>query len=84
MSKTEMLRARIEPTVKQEVDKILKQLGLTTSQAIVLFCQQVIINRGLPFEVKIPNEKTQEAMLDVMLERNLKRISLYDVKNKFS
>jgi len=84
MLKTETVRARIEPNLKHEVDKIFKELGLTTSQAIVLFCRQVLVNRGLPFNVRVPNKETKEAMLDVILERNLKNTSLSDIKNKFS
>ena len=84
MLKTETVRARIEPNLKHEVDKIFKELGLTTSQAIVLVGRQVLVNGGLPFNVRVPNKETKEAMLDVILERNLKNTSLSDIKNKFS
>ncbi len=85
MSKTEMLRARIEPNLKHDAEKIFKKLGLSTSQAIILFYQQVIINHGLPFDLKLPNDTTQEALFDVLLKRNLKNHeSLDDLKKKFS
>ena len=71
MGKTAFIRARIEPELKDEVDSILKTLGLSLTEAITLFFKMVKLNRGLPFEVKIPNEETLEAMEDAVLGRNL-------------
>lgn len=83
MSKTEIIRARIEPDIKHDAEKIFKKLGLSTSQAIVLFYQQVITHHGLPFDLKIPNEETQEAIFDLILKRNVKKYSLEEFKKKF-
>lgn len=41
---------------------ILKYLGLSYSQAINMFNSIVVCNKGLPFEIKIPNDKTLRAM----------------------
>ena len=57
-SKTEMIRARIEPQLKNKVDVIFETLGLSTTEAISLFYKQVLFHQGLPFEVKIPNNET--------------------------
>ena len=59
MSKTATVRARIEPELKKNVENIFEQLGLSTTEAINLFYKQVELHRGLPFEVKIPNEVTK-------------------------
>ena len=84
MHKSEVVRARIEPDIKRNAEEILKNLGLTNSQAIGLFYKQIIFNQGLPFDLKIPNEETQEAMLDVLLKRNMnKPISLQEFKDKY-
>lgn len=83
MSKTAMLRARIEPDLKHDAEEILKSIGLSSSQAIGLFYKHVIINHGLPFDLKIPNEITQDAMFDVILKRNLEKYSLEEFKKKF-
>ncbi len=56
--KTEMIRARIEPQLKNKVDVIFETLGLSTTEAISLFYKQVLFHQGLPFEVKIPNNET--------------------------
>ena len=85
MSKSEIIRARIEPDLKHDAEEIFKKLGLSSSQAIVLFYQQVITSRGLPFDLKIPNETTQHAILDSLLNRNLKKYSSLDeLKEKYS
>ncbi|MCY4379019.1 MAG: type II toxin-antitoxin system RelB/DinJ family antitoxin [Candidatus Dadabacteria bacterium] len=62
MAKTEMIRARIEPELKQEAEKVFFTLGLSVTEAITLFYKQVTLHHGLPFGVKIPNEETLEAI----------------------
>ena len=58
MPKTAMIRARTEPSLKKEAENVFKKLGLTSTEAINLFYTQVKLHKGLPFEVKIPNEAT--------------------------
>jgi DNA-damage-inducible protein J len=60
MAKTAMIMARTEPDLKTDVEKILKKLGMSTTDAINLFLSQIRLHRGLPFEVKIPNKTTLE------------------------
>jgi DNA-damage-inducible protein J len=60
--KTTFVRARTTPSVKKEAIKILGELGLSTSDAINIFLKQVVFNKGLPFEIKIPNNETLDAM----------------------
>ena len=55
-------RALIDPKVKKEAEAILKELGLSVSNAYELFYRQVIANRGRPFELKVPNETTVKAI----------------------
>ena len=56
-NKSANLYARIEPSVKEEAESILAELGIPASNAINMFYRQVILNKGLPFEVKRPDEK---------------------------
>ena len=53
-AKSANLYARIEPDVKEQAEGILATLGIPASNAINMFYKQIILNRGLPFEVKIP------------------------------
>jgi len=59
MNKTATVRARIEPDLKNKAEKVFRDLGLSTTQAINLFYKQVELRNGLPFEVVIPNEITR-------------------------
>ena len=53
---------RIEPEIKIQGEAVLATLGLSVSEAVSLFYRQIIMHQGLPFEVKIPNRETIEAM----------------------
>lgn len=57
-AKTSNLYARIEPEVKEEAESILATLGIPASSAINMFYKQIILNRGIPFEVKIPTARS--------------------------
>jgi DNA-damage-inducible protein J len=59
------VRARIDVELKQDVEKILSEIGLSTSQAIAMFMKGIKRERGIPFELKIPNEETLEAMREI-------------------
>lgn len=74
--KTTMIHARVEPDLKHETELILKQLGLNTTQAVTLFFQQIRLRKGLPFEVKLPNEETVNVMREVLEGKNLEPFSL--------
>lgn len=62
MAKTATARARVEPEVKREAEKILSDCGLSASQAIGLFYRQVVLERGLPFPIKSFNEETRRVL----------------------
>jgi DNA-damage-inducible protein J len=56
-TKSANLYVRIEPDVKEQAESILSALGIPASNAINMFYKQIILQRGLPFEVKIPSAK---------------------------
>ena len=62
MSKTAYLTARIEPALKSEAEAILSTLGVSTTDAITMLFRQVVLNKGLPFSVRIPNSETINAI----------------------
>ena len=61
-TKTATARALIDPEVKREAESILTQLGLSVSNSIELFYRQVVAQRGLPFDLQVPNETTMKAI----------------------
>jgi len=71
MNKTSTVRARIEPDLKNKAEKIFRDLGLSTTQAITLFYRLVDLRKGLPFDVVIPNETTHRTFSDTDAGRNL-------------
>ena len=62
--KTVTARARIRPDIKSEAESIIHALGLSVSTAFDLFYRQIIMNRGLPFDLRLPNETTLKAIED--------------------
>ncbi|MDL1973973.1 MAG: type II toxin-antitoxin system RelB/DinJ family antitoxin [Deltaproteobacteria bacterium] len=63
-TKTSTARALLDPEVKKQAEAILRELGLSVSKSFELFYRQVIAERGLPFELHVPNEKTMKAIED--------------------
>ena len=64
MSKSEVVKARVEPDLKRQAEAVFRQLGLNTTQAITLFYKQVELCQGMPFDVRIPNDETIQALAD--------------------
>ncbi len=65
------IRARTEEWLKEEVEGVLKELGMTPTEAINLFYNQIRLQRGLPFNVLIPNEETAQVLRDTDEGKNL-------------
>lgn len=57
-SKSEYLQVRIDPELKEKAEKVFEKLGISTSQAIKLFLNQVTMNNGLPFDLYVREEKS--------------------------
>ena len=57
-SKSAYIRARVTPDLKAESEAVLRELGLSLTEAITMFLAQVKAQKGIPFDVKIPNAET--------------------------
>ncbi|MFA6788277.1 MAG: type II toxin-antitoxin system RelB/DinJ family antitoxin [Arcobacteraceae bacterium] len=53
---------RIEESTYNQAKEILSKLGLNYSQAISVFNNMVVLNQGMPFELKLPTKETQKAL----------------------
>ena len=60
--KTAVIHARIEPQTKEKAEEILRNLGLTPTEAIRIFYKQISLRGGLPFPVEIPNRLTASTL----------------------
>lgn len=75
MAKTNTLHIRVEPSVKQRAEATLNDLGISITEAINVFLNQVILNDGIPFEIKKPryNKETIQAIEDTKNGKNLSK-----------
>jgi len=66
MAKTDTLHIRVEPQVKTKAEDTLNDLGISITEAINIFLHQVILNDGIPFEIKKPklSKETLEALAE--------------------
>ena len=62
MSKSAVVHARIEPDTKRKAEGVLRNLGLSPTEAIRLFYRQICLRSGLPFPVALPNALTRETL----------------------
>jgi len=69
--KAATVRARVDEHLKSDVEHVLEKLGLTISEAIILFMSQIKLRKGIPFEVKIPNKSTLKTFKDTDNRKNL-------------
>lgn len=61
-NKTSTIHLRVEPAIKADVEKLLDRLGLSTTDAINIFLNQIILTGGLPFPVKVPQPKYRQKL----------------------
>lgn len=57
MAKTANVFTRVDPEIKEKAERILDQLGIPMSNAVGMFLRQIVLQNGIPFEVKLPGEK---------------------------
>ncbi len=62
MPNSATIQTRIDPDVKKQAKRILDTLGISMSEAIGAYLRQIVLSKGIPFELKIPNEATVQAI----------------------
>jgi len=73
------VRARVDAQLKKDVENILSEIGLSTSQAITMFMKSIKRERGIPFELKIPNELTKQVIEDARNGVNMEDVTLEEM-----
>ncbi len=58
MEKNATLNLRVNPTVKQRAEDVLKRLGIPMSTAIDMYLNQISLTGGIPFAITLPNAPT--------------------------
>ena len=78
MAKTATIQTRIDPEIKRNAQKILSALNISMSEAISLYLTQITLNKGIPFEIKIPNKLTAKILKDSENGKDLHKVSDVD------
>lgn len=67
---------RLDENQFREAKEILSKLGMNFTEAVNIFTNLVVLNRGLPFSVKIPNEETETVLREIRSGDHLEEISI--------
>ena len=62
IAKDATVKSRINSDLKDKVDRVLNSLGMTSSEAIRLFYNQIAMRQEFPLELKVPNQETANAL----------------------
>ncbi len=78
MATTSKVRTNVylDASMKAKAQEIFKIYGLGLSEAFNIFLSQSVMQKGIPFEVKIPNEATLKAIKDVEMKKNVEETTL--------
>jgi len=76
ISVKETTSIKLDVEVKAKAKEIFKELGITMGEAVNIFLSQVALHKGLPFEIKIPNEETKKAIEEARRDINMEDTSL--------
>ena len=62
MTKDAIIHARVDERLKKDAEKALDKVEISMAEAVRIFLRQVVLHKGLPFDVQIPNAKTRQAI----------------------
>ncbi len=65
------LNVRVDSETKKQAREVLDHLHMTMSEAVCIYLRQIVLNKGIPFDLKIPNEQTSQALKDVQAGKGL-------------
>jgi len=71
----------LDKTMKEQARDIFKQYGMGLSDAFNIFLSQSVMEKGIPFQVKIPNKETLQAMKDIEEGVDLEEISFEQLQD---
>ena len=80
LSIKETTSIKLDKEAKNNAKLIFKELGITMGDAFNMFLSQVNLQKGIPFEVKIPNNTTKQVIKEARLNKNIKEFSIDELK----
>jgi DNA-damage-inducible protein J len=81
MSLNATVRARVDEQLKHDVEDILKEIGLNTSQAINIFLKKIVAEHGIPFELKAPSKQLLNAIDEAKTNKGTYHDNIEDLMN---
>lgn len=81
MAKISNVFARVEPEIKEQAEMVLEKLGIPMSNAINIFLRQIILNNGLPFELKLSQSRLlsygdlSREQFDIEIDKGIQNIT---------
>jgi DNA-damage-inducible protein J len=72
----------LDVAMKKKAQDIFKQYGMGLSDAFNIFLAQSVMEKGIPFSIKIPNEETARSIQDAREGKNMTRVSLDELKKE--
>ncbi len=72
----------LDAEIKAKAQAIFKQYGLGLSEAFNIFLTQSVMERGIPFAIKMPNAATIEAMEDVRMGRTMETVTFEQLQEE--
>jgi len=78
MATSTTIQARIDVDTKRQAKGILDTLGISMSEAVFVYFKQIVMQRGIPFEIKVPNDITIETFEKTDAGEDLHRVSGLD------
>lgn len=64
MPSTTMIHVRVDDRLKAQATETLAAMGLTVSDAVRVFLTRLVAEQQLPFDLRVPNAATRDAMLE--------------------
>jgi len=84
VSANEKIRTNVylDTEMKRKAQEIFRQYGLGLSDAFNIFLSQAVMEKGIPFQVKIPNDETVQVIKDAREGKNMTKVSLEELKKE--
>ena len=96
MATTSSVSIRIDKSLKENAEQIIGELGISASGSVQMFYRQIVLHRGMPFELTLPQAKPiaiggmSREELDIELQKGMislkagQRLSADDVDRELA
>ena len=72
----------LDTEMKKRAQEIFKHYGMGLSDAFNIFLAQAVMEQGIPFQIKIPNDETARVIKEAREGKNMSKVSLDELKKE--